>query len=158
MIKPESLSLSELPWVPLDATAGFPAQPGIYFAIDSQGVVQYVGISGDVRGRWKQHHRYKRLAQMGGVKIAYLFIDAPELLPDIEDALIEWFNPPLNVARPSRGPKNTAKKTPPKVNVYLDPALKLKVEALAKKDRRSLSNFIEMLCEKEVERREEESK
>jgi hypothetical protein len=29
---------------------------------------------------------------MGGVRIAYLSIDAPDLLPEIEEALIEHFN------------------------------------------------------------------
>lgn len=97
MIDPDSIDFSVLPWMPLDATAGFPAQPGIYFAIDSQGVVQYIGRSRDVRGRWKKHHRYKDLNAGGGIRIVYLFCDAIELLPEIEVALIHWFNPCLNV-------------------------------------------------------------
>jgi DNA-binding XRE family transcriptional regulator len=97
MISPSDIHLSTLPWVPLKATNGFPEDPAIYFAIDSQGVVQYIGRSVNVRTRWKNHHRYEELEQMEGVKIAYLFIDTPELLPSIESALIDWFDPPLNV-------------------------------------------------------------
>lgn len=96
MINPSEINLSSLPWVPLDATAGFPAQPGIYFAIDSLNQVQYIGRSANVQGRWKSHHKYSDLAAIGGVRIAYLFVDAPDLLPEIEAALIRWFTPPLN--------------------------------------------------------------
>jgi excinuclease UvrABC nuclease subunit len=97
MINPADLNLSSLPWVPLDATAGFPSQPGIYFAIDSLNQIQYIGRTGNIRGRWKRHHCYNDLKAIGEIKVAYLFIDAPELLPDVEAALIEWFNPPLNI-------------------------------------------------------------
>lgn len=101
MINPQAINFDLLPWVPLDATAGFPAQPGIYFAIDAHGIVQYIGKSKDVRGRWKSHHRYEQLAAIGGIKIVYLFFDSVELLLEVEAALIQWFNPPLNVSRPS---------------------------------------------------------
>ncbi len=94
MLNPAEINLSSLPWVPLDATAGFPKKPGIYFAIDSQGEIQYIGRTKDVRGRWQNHHRFEVLDAIGGVKIAYLFIDSPELLPEIEEALISWFDPP----------------------------------------------------------------
>jgi uncharacterized protein (DUF4415 family) len=99
MINPSDIRLDSLPWVPLNATNGFPEQPAVYFAIDSQDRIQYIGRSSNVRGRWKNHHRYEELAAIGGVKVVYLFIEAPELLPEIEAALIEWFDPPLNVFR-----------------------------------------------------------
>lgn len=96
-IDPQSLDLTALPWVPLKATSGFPEDPAIYFAIDAQGTVQYIGRSGNVRTRWKSHHRYRQLEKMGGVKVAYLFVKTPQLLPSLESTLISWFNPPLNV-------------------------------------------------------------
>lgn len=96
MINPRKLNFAALPWVPLDATAGFPQKPGIYFAMDGQGIIQYIGRTQDVRGRWKQHHRYDDLSEIGGVRIVYLFFDAPEVLPEVETALIKWFDPPLN--------------------------------------------------------------
>lgn len=96
MINPEALDLSALPYVPLEARSRLPAQPGIYFAIDHLGAVQYIGRSSDVQKRWRSHHKYKDLSLLDGVKIAYLFVDALELLPSIETALIEWFKPPLN--------------------------------------------------------------
>lgn len=47
--------------------------------------------------RWVAHHKYKELEMIGGIKIVYLFVDSPELLPQIESALIFYFDPPLNV-------------------------------------------------------------
>ena len=97
MINPSELNLSSLPWLPLEAKAAFPRQPAIYFAIDSQDNVQYIGRSVDPKSRWAGHHRYEQLEAIGSIRIAYLFIDLPKLLPEIEKALIGWFQPPLNV-------------------------------------------------------------
>jgi len=101
MIDPATIDLSALPWLPLDAKAAFPRQPCIYFAIDSQGVVQYVGRAVDPKQRWASHHRFNDISALGGVRIAYLFMDA-DLLPSVEAALIVWFEPPLNAAFPKQ--------------------------------------------------------
>ena len=103
MINPSELNLSTLPWLPLEAKSAFPRKPAIYFAIDSQDSIQYIGRSNDVRERWKNHHRYEELAAIGGVRVVYLFIEAPELLPEIEAALIDWFQPQLNLISSGRG-------------------------------------------------------
>jgi hypothetical protein len=54
MINPESLDLSALPWLPLEAKSAFPKQSAIYFAIDSLGNIQYIGRSVNVKNRWVQ--------------------------------------------------------------------------------------------------------
>jgi hypothetical protein len=97
MIDPQSIDLASLPWLPLTERSAFPRQPAIYFAIDSLGKVLYVGISKDPKRRWLQHHRYEQLQQAGKIKVAYLFVDDIALLKPIENALIAWFRPPLNV-------------------------------------------------------------
>jgi len=74
-----------------------PTIPGIYFAIDSQGVVQYIGRSNNIRQRWSQHHRNRQLKQIGGVKIAWIEVSDETLLPAIEEALIDWFDPPIKI-------------------------------------------------------------
>jgi len=89
---PTAVDLTTLPWLPLEDTSAFPARACIYFAIDSLGTVQYIGRSVNVRQRWAQHHKYEALSGADGVKIAYLFVDAPELLPEIEKALITFFH------------------------------------------------------------------
>ena len=97
MINPSNLDLKSLPWLPLTEKSAFPKQAAIYFAIDSLGCVQYIGRSVNVRARWGSHHRYSQLDAIGGVKVAYLFVDMPELLPQIETALIAYFQPVLNI-------------------------------------------------------------
>jgi DNA-binding XRE family transcriptional regulator len=96
MINPESLDLSALPWLPLEAKSAFPKQSAIYFAIDSLGEIQYIGRSVNPKQRWSRHHKFSDLQEIGGIRIAYLFMDA-DLLPSIEKALLQWFKPRLNV-------------------------------------------------------------
>lgn len=96
MINPSTLDLNQLPWLPLEEKTAFPKRPAIYFAIDSLGNVQYIGRAVNVRNRWGNHHRYNELNAIGEIKIAYLFVDLPELLPEIESALIQYFQPQLN--------------------------------------------------------------
>jgi hypothetical protein len=95
MIDPESLDLKLLPWLPLDAKSDFPTQSAIYFAIDSQGIIQYIGRAENPRQRWKNHHKIKKLIKIGSIRMSYLFLDA-DLLPEVEKALIAWFKPRLN--------------------------------------------------------------
>ena len=101
MINPSELKLDTLPWLPLEARSAFPRQPAIYFAIDSEGTVQYIGRSINPRIRWSGHHRFSDLQRLGGIRIAYLFVDA-DLLPAVEESLISWFNPPLNRNSPTK--------------------------------------------------------
>jgi hypothetical protein len=58
--------------------------------------VQYIGRSNNIQYRWLQHHRKLQLEQIGGVKIAWIELSDENLLSEIEKALIEWFDPPLN--------------------------------------------------------------
>ncbi|MBP0016900.1 MAG: GIY-YIG nuclease family protein [Cyanobacteria bacterium SBLK] len=99
LIDPKSINLANLPAVPLCDRKKLPAIPGIYFAIDSLGNIQYIGRSQDINQRWRNHHREKTLEEIGKIKIAYLKISDVDLLPAIEDALIVWFNPLLNNVR-----------------------------------------------------------
>ena len=95
MIDPTTIDPIALPSVPLENRRDLPVKPCIYFAIDSQGIVQYIGRSINPKNRWKNHQRKKMLLAMGGVRIAYVSVD-PSLLSEVEKALIQWFAPPLN--------------------------------------------------------------
>lgn len=86
---------SSLPWLPLERRSQFPQQPVVYFVIDSDGTVQYIGQSRNLKRRWQTHHCYKELSAMRGVRVAYLFM-SKELLPGTEEDLIKRFKPPLN--------------------------------------------------------------
>jgi excinuclease UvrABC nuclease subunit len=142
-INPATIDPLALPSVSLQERSQLPTTPCIYFAIDSQGVVQYIGRTVNLQARWLKHHRYNQLAQSENIKIAYLSVE-PDLLPEVELALIEWFNPRLNQTEVI-----SAKK---RISLYLDEALKSNLERLAKIRKRSLSNLIEVLCEEELER------
>lgn len=95
-IAPEQINLLTLPSVPLDCRKDLPEYPGIYFAIDNAGTVQYIGRSSNIRQRWLQHHRYNQLEALGSVAVAWLQVSDNLLLPSIEAALIEYFQPLLN--------------------------------------------------------------
>ncbi len=93
------INLLTLPSLPLEQRSQLPTTPCIYFAIDFQDQVQYIGRATNAKLRWGCHHQYSKLQAMGDVKIAYLLINERRLLPQIEQALIDWFQPPLNVNR-----------------------------------------------------------
>lgn len=95
MINPKDVNPLELPSVPLSERSKLPQVPCIYFAIDSQGAVQYIGMTKNPRRRLNNHHRTAEMIHSDVVKISYLFCDG-ELLPAVESALILWFDPPLN--------------------------------------------------------------
>lgn len=94
MINPANIQIDELPSVALEDKKHLPEVSCTYFAIDTQGVIQYIGQTKNLNRRWMSHHKRTHLSG-GGIKIAYL--DCPtELLEEIERALIDWFKPPLN--------------------------------------------------------------
>lgn len=106
MISPELLNISSLPSLPLESRKDFPEETCIYFAIDSQDTIQYIGRTQNLRQRWMGHHCQHRLTGMGGVRIAYLSVNV-ELLDSVEAALIEWFCPPLNKIGIASNPKKS---------------------------------------------------
>ncbi|MEM6404225.1 MAG: GIY-YIG nuclease family protein [Cyanobacteria bacterium P01_D01_bin.116] len=144
MINPKTLDIKTLPWLPLEEKAAFPKKSAIYFAIDSQGTVQYIGRSANVRQRWGNHHKYDVLSEIGNIKIAYLFVDAVELLPKIEAALIEWFKPPLNNSLSSF--TNTSEK----INFTCEPEDKQYLREWAAREGRTLSNLVERIVKEAI--------
>lgn len=96
MLNPSDINLSTLPRVPLTDRRNLPTTSGIYFAI-ANGEVQYIGRSVNIRQRWADHHRAGQLR--ADTHIVYLEVSDLSLLPEIETALIEWFDPKLNGTR-----------------------------------------------------------
>ncbi len=96
MINPSTINPLTLPSVALEERSQLPITPCIYFAIDSEGVVQYIGRAENLKQRWVSHHRYEYLKLCSQVKISYLQIDDIVFLPEIEAALIRHFDPPIN--------------------------------------------------------------
>ena len=95
MIDPRTIDICNLPYVDLASRFDLPSQSAIYFAIDGQENIQYIGRSANLNQRWKSHHKIGVLKLVGKIRIAYLLLDT-DLLASVETALIDYFNPPLN--------------------------------------------------------------
>jgi hypothetical protein len=95
--------------VALDCAPELPAAPGLYFVLDGDMEVLYVGESTNMRKRWFEgHHQFFRAKQQGGQWIGYIKFpaatwddeSAPEILKELlrkeEAALIRLYAPALN--------------------------------------------------------------
>lgn len=146
MIDPQSLDLSSLPSVPLGSKSELPNEAAIYFAIDSQRTIQYIGRTANLNQRWQGHHRTKALKAMGQVRIAYLALDA-DLLPSVENALIKYFDPALN--------RSAQEKTGiVQLVVEIDKELMENLKALAKAEDRTLKATVIRLLNQAIAARE----
>ncbi|MGL4618724.1 MAG: ribbon-helix-helix domain-containing protein [Chroococcidiopsis sp.] len=153
MVAPELIDLAKLPTVALEQTSQLPSIPSIYFAVDSKGVIQYIGRSVNLNARWLKHHRQAQLERLGGVRIAWITTDNPNLLPKLESDLVIRFKPALNFTKVFS--KETHKT---KVGTNLDEDLKNDLEKLAKVESRSVSNLIELLCKEAVVKAKKEGR
>lgn len=127
-----------LPFVLLEQRSQLPATPAIYFAINAIGTIQYIGRSTNLQERWINHHRYSQLFDMGNVKIAWLDVSEPSLLPEIEKALIDWFQPRLNGSVCQLDGK-------PRITISLPPDVHQELSERASREGRSTSNLAAFL-------------
>ncbi|NJN89532.1 MAG: GIY-YIG nuclease family protein [Leptolyngbyaceae cyanobacterium SL_5_14] len=89
------MKLDALPSLPLVKRTGLPECAGIYFAVAAEQVL-YIGQAINLRNRWKGHHRYRQLLQMGCDRLCWLQVNEVGFLDDLEMALIRYFKPVLN--------------------------------------------------------------
>ncbi len=97
-MKLSNFNLSELPYVDFMQLEKLPTCSAIYFAIDSQNRVLYVGLSVNLAERWKTHHRLYQLKEIhenSPVRIAWL-VWTEEDLSTAEKYFIERYQPLLN--------------------------------------------------------------
>jgi hypothetical protein len=88
----------DLPSVPLVQLNKLPECTAIYFAIDSQDQILYIGQAVNLLARWKNHHREYQLREIDKndfVRIAWKVCDEEELNQS-ELHLIRYFQPLLN--------------------------------------------------------------
>jgi GIY-YIG catalytic domain len=95
MIAPESINLATLPSIALENRRTFPQCSCIYIARSGEEIL-YIGKAINLAQRWRQHHRQAELESMEEVKITWLEVSDPGLLPVVEKALIQYFKPQLN--------------------------------------------------------------
>jgi hypothetical protein len=90
-----------LPYVLMSEMKHLPKCAGIYFAIEQDEVV-YIGKSGNVYHRWKNHQLRGVICDMSDLKavrrfrLSWLAVDDLRSLTDIERELIRRFRPRLN--------------------------------------------------------------
>lgn len=100
MIDPTTLDVSKLPWLPIHVCEAFPKSPAIYFAIDDNNLIWYVGRTIDSCRRFQSHHKINEMGLCGVSKIAFLFFNDSIVLPEVEAILIKYFKPNLNLSIP----------------------------------------------------------
>lgn len=72
MISVQSIDPFALPAVNLSERSQLPITSCIYFCLSSSNEVLYIGMTEQLKQRWRTHHRYKQLQAIGGVRIAYI--------------------------------------------------------------------------------------
>lgn len=151
-MNPLGIDFSTLPSLPLASRSALPPCPAVYFVLEGNHVL-YVGRSVNLQQRWITHHRYSQLKGLNNVRIAWLECSDPSLLPEIEAALIEYFQPSLNGELiPFKIPSTSLAK----IMIYAPYDLKETIERLAKKENRSLSNYIVTVLQRIAEEEDEQ--
>lgn len=90
------MDFAALPSVTFDNRRDLPASSGLYAAVVGQEVL-YVGMSANLRARWKYHPLRDPLLRQGSLKIAYREVRHPAILYELERRVIKALRPPLNV-------------------------------------------------------------
>jgi predicted GIY-YIG superfamily endonuclease len=116
---PQTINPLSLPSISLQKRSQLPNCKAIYFAIDVNDKIQYIGQTVNLNHRWKDHHRVKLLESIGEIRLAWLELSDKSLLIEIESALIAWFTPPLNRLITVRHLKGTPRKAKNRSKAYL---------------------------------------
>ncbi len=100
MVAIEDINLHNLPFVFLANKSELPFTAGIYFVVNVDDEVLYIGKAIDIRLRWKQHHRFEQIrTEYPESRIAWLTCTEITLLNSIESELIKAWKPRLNRTR-----------------------------------------------------------
>ena len=78
----------------IDADLAMPSDSGVYFVVNKQGTIIYIGQSRNMLRRWKEgHHKALAMLRNGAKYIYFQFTEEPY---DIEQIYIEEWEPALN--------------------------------------------------------------
>ena len=79
----------------INADLELPPEPGVYFVTTKGRRLMYIGMSLNVRNRWKHgHHRMFDLLRGGAHYIYFQYTTEPA---DLEQMYIEEYDPPYNL-------------------------------------------------------------
>jgi hypothetical protein len=118
-----------LPSVAFGNRKALPTCPAIYFVLNAQGTVLYIGQSSNLATRWATHHQAGHLRTQQATRIAWLVMDDVTLLNAVEAACIAYFAPACNDVRRPVDPARPWKKRGPQpkgyvnVHIHVDPDL-----------------------------------
>lgn len=93
----------DLPFVPFEERQKLPKQPGIYYVVDSDDVIVYIGKTNNLRTRWAYHHRAFQVSK--GVYRIFWQLVALEKLSKAERAAVRIYGPMWNDTVVERGPR-----------------------------------------------------
>lgn len=152
--EPQAIPLLALPSVAFDDRKALPKCAAIYFVLNPDGTVLYIGQSIHLAKRWAAHHRMTVLREKQAIRIAWLVMPDETLLNTAEAACITYFAPPCNGAP---GPKDTAKRPGParKLQRMVDTHLYLPEDLLewAKDQPEGFAGLVRALLREEHRRR-----
>ena len=96
----ENFNLSELPSVELLEKEKLPTTAGIYFVVDSNNQIWYIGQAQNLKNRWINHHRYDQLEKINkknSIKLKwYKCENNKDILNRLENYFIDTYYPILN--------------------------------------------------------------
>lgn len=108
-----SIDPFKLPFVTMDRRLDLPKRTtGLYFVIEANNTIAYIGQSKDIRGRWAAHQVTECFNSPQSVRIAWFALavsfDAHGFaqLHDLERAMIRRFRPRLNAVYEEVGPSS----------------------------------------------------
>ncbi|WP_228015664.1 GIY-YIG nuclease family protein [Synechocystis salina] len=88
---------TELSALPIEERDELPEQPGIYFVLNRDDTIEYIGMSANLQKRWYSHHRQSDFDLIEDGKIAFITSLPKHYLQEIESVLIKSFVPKLNI-------------------------------------------------------------
>jgi excinuclease UvrABC nuclease subunit len=135
-LPPEQIDLMTLPSMPIDRCRELPACAAVYFVLDADGQVLYIGQTGELRTRWTAHHRRKAYAAAPGARLVWLTISDKDLLLSVEAACIAFFQPRDNGKTIPRGSGDMRQ-----VTIRFTDDQRDWLEVRAKNEKRSLADY-----------------
>jgi hypothetical protein len=95
-LAPETIDLRDLPSLSLGDRCQLPNVAALYFVLNAQHEVLYIGRAKSLKSRWRSHHRLADFAPHAEIRIAWVTVSDHYLLPALEDACLAYFHPPYN--------------------------------------------------------------
>lgn len=94
------IDLANLPSMPLEQRWSLPTVQCVYFVLSSKNQVLYIGQTKNLANRWRTHTLYKALKTLNNIRIVWMQISDESLLLEVEEILINHYQPEFNLNKP----------------------------------------------------------